>query len=132
MRLLRVLLSDRLNGGMLAAILIYTLLAQSIAGGVASARMAGAQPHGASVICGTGGPSNHDHGANHRMDEGCAMLCQIACGLSTALFPGTEGTNLGAAHTSCLAAPAFALAPFRSPHQLGNCPEARGPPYFSA
>lgn len=132
MRTLRLLLADRLNSGIFAAFLIYALLAQSVAGSIASARMTGMPLAHAGIDCATSAPLHSDHDGSQRLHECCAVLCQTACGLGAGFLFDTGGADLGPAHVAFLAAPVIGRPDPSHPRRLGIRREARAPPYLSA
>jgi hypothetical protein len=132
MKPLRLLLADRLNGGVLAALLIYALLVQSVVGGMAFASGTEAHLAQSGIDCVASGPINRDHDGGHRLHECCAALCQIGCGAGTGFLPDTIRTCLGQAHVANPAAPVIACADSSRPRRLGIRRDARAPPHRSA
>jgi len=129
---LRLFLTDRLNGGILAVLLVYALLFQSAAGSVASACVAETRSHAPGIIFSESGHAHKGHDPASASHASCAVLCQIACGLGASLHPDAHGMDLGPAHAAYLASTAFGEPDRLSPRHRGIRRDARAPPHFSA
>jgi len=132
MRVLRRLLADRLCGGLVVAIVGYTLLFQGIVVATAHGAMANGAPAPDFVLC-----SQHrvaaggDTSGRGRLPVGadrscCNGLCQAACSVGAAIAPVAP----------CFEAPEPVRASVHAtragvsnhPPSLGLTPEARAPP----
>lgn len=132
MRPLRLFLTDRLNGGILAALLSYALIVQSVAGGIASVSMSEAHIARPGIDCATSGSIHNDHDRGDRLHECCVTLCLIACGSGIGLPPNTSGTCLGPAYVAYRPNSVIAGPAQSHPRRAGILREARAPPHLSA
>ena len=122
---LRRILSDRLNGGLLAALLAYALLFQSVAGSFAAAQMAGMQAAGIDCTAHDPRHMSREKNASH---ECCGTLCQAMCGAGLQLSAVDHSLYVGPLQRDTAAAgPACPTAPWPS-QRGGLCGEARAPP----
>lgn len=129
MKRFRRFLSDRVNGGLLAAMLVYALVFQAVVVGSARAGMVDDLLTGGSVHCVTAPPTRSDAGRG--LDGCCSIACQTACAAVVAL-PDTSGApGLSFAGRASDRLPVIRSVR-HSPRHLGACRQARAPPYFSA
>ena len=129
MRHIRRIIGDRLNGGLLAALLAYAFLFQSIGASIAGAQMAGMEG-GSGALCITSAPGDHDHG-NTDPWQCCGVLCQAACAFSASSAPGAGGAVLHPDARSFAGPQPEEWVGLRSPQQCGLRREARAPPHLS-
>ncbi|WP_026380230.1 hypothetical protein [Afifella pfennigii] len=127
MSLLRRLLRDRLAGGLLPAILAYTLCFQAMVVVVADAAMAAGGAAPGLVLC---QPSNAAQEAPNRRGEHacCDALCQAVCGLGAALACASGGEP--GFRSSHHIVPGLAATNGIHPASLGLAGAARAPPLF--
>ena len=128
---LRLLLSDRLNGGIIAAVLAYALVFQLLAGSVAGASATQVRVDDRDGAVATPERVHRHHDAGHDLPECCAVTCQIACGFGCGLVTCAGGALLDVAYFDIAARPLLDCFQFRSPRNLGVRREARAPPPLS-
>jgi hypothetical protein len=127
MRTMRLMVGDRLSGGVIAVLAGVFLVLQSISGSAALTRMAAMSVDPLAVLCAPGGSGGDE--AVHPLDC-CATLCQTAN--SSAALPPPEGLALGPAAAISLDAPQ-GMATERFASQLRHgLKQPRAPPAFSA
>ena len=116
---------------MLAALLAYALLFQSITAGIAGGQMAGMHISGHGVSCETSGSGHQDHGGGRLWHECCAVLCQVACGSGIASISSDHGAYVHPEPRDIATLLPREGIDLRSPHHWGLCREARAPPHRS-
>lgn len=132
MRGIRQFLRDRVLAGGFAALAVYLLVFQALAGGMAQGAMAAAAVDPLNVICtvdGATSPDGHKHGGGDGSECPCGMLCRHLAGGAAAL--PVDGA-------SALAAP-FVAGSYRlshrsvplAPSQRVAAFSARAPPHSS-
>jgi hypothetical protein len=128
---MRRIIADRLNGGLLAALLVYALLFQSIGASIAGAHLAGMQV-GTGSVCITSAPAHDHHGNTDPRHECCAVLCKAACTFGVSYVSCAAGPDLHPAPRDCAVAQPTEWDGLRSPRHSGLRREARAPPHLSA
>lgn len=116
---------------MLAALLVYALLFQSITASIAGGHMAGMQITGAGIACDSSGSAHQDHEGGRLWHECCAVLCQAACGSGIAsiscdyvAYAHPEARDIATLHP-------WEGIDLHSPRHWGLCREATAPPHRS-
>jgi hypothetical protein len=125
------MVADRLNGGILAALLVYALLFQSIATGLATAHMAVMQAGCGSVPCDASAPAHHGHESSDRSQGCCAASCLAACCAAVASISPDHEAVPGFERSKTATLRHGRLGPV-SIQRRGLHREARAPPPISA
>ncbi|MBZ8132569.1 hypothetical protein [Afifella sp. IM 167] len=132
MRFFRRLQADRLSGGLVAAIVVYTLLFQGIVVATAHGAMANGAPVPDFILCSQhrvqadeadAGRSRLPIGADRSC---CDALCQAACAVGAALAPHSPSFDVPSMSRTRSAAQRIVTPAM--PASLGLAADATGPP----
>lgn len=133
MKILRLVLKDRLSAGAIAALVGFLLLAQGLFGGLAQGTMASAAVDPFNILC-----IAHETDAAQKRVPGdpvqgahdlCATLCQLAASVPPVL-PSHVAGIVSPVQQADKPHPVREILTAAVPR--GNFAEARAPPFFSA
>lgn len=129
MRTIRLVMADRGLGRAIAALLVYFVVLQAVAGAVATAGMASPSSPAGIVLCsGATVPASGDHGSERHAC--CSALCRTACAAASCHAPAAPALAGSIDRRVAHAAPASHGVTGPRPHRL--VPEARAPPSVSS
>lgn len=128
---LRLLPTDRLNVGIIAAVAACALVLQMLAGSIAAADVARRGAGGSTGSEAAHGVGHGHHGARDGAPDCCAIPCQMACGFGFALESRGDTVLTGAAHGDFATVPLVAIPGLHAPRHPALCREARAPPPLS-
>ncbi|WP_119459838.1 DUF2946 family protein [Rhodospirillaceae bacterium SYSU D60014] len=136
MKTMRLILADRLSGGIIAASTALMLLLQAVVGSLACGMTIGAGLDPASVICSPSGTASAGHtrsdgpsGPDRQHDCPCILFCQFG-GSVAALLP-VDGLTGSAFMRAAAAVPPFEHHRLADSRNSGLISEARAPPALS-